>query len=123
MKQRFNKMRMEEKKKNDKKDKLKEKSKDLEKAKERSKDSDKSKEKSKDSDRVKDKKKNSEKSSKSQVSSLYGTIDAKKAVQGSGLNKFKIPKKRPSVEVQPEQPDSSEPVSFYFLLLLTLILN
>lgn len=88
--------------------------KDLGKVKERSKDSDRSRDKPRDSDKEKDKKKGKDKSSKSPWAHLYGTIDAKKAVQGTGLNKFKIPKKRPSIEAQPEQSDSPEPVNFYY---------
>ncbi|KAJ8678941.1 hypothetical protein QAD02_014728 [Eretmocerus hayati] len=75
--------------------------KDGDKYKDRSKDRERDKSKHRDKDRYKDssKTKSSEKKETS-AASLYGAIDAKKAVQGSGLQKFKIPKKRPSFEQQ-----------------------
>jgi Ni/Co efflux regulator RcnB len=86
------------------KDKDKDRDKDRDKDKEREKDKDRDKSKDKDKDKKKSK---SGESMKSPLTELYGTIDAKKAVKGSGLQKFKIPKKRPSIEARPEQKEVS----------------
>ncbi|XP_016839024.1 uncharacterized protein LOC100121415 isoform X2 [Nasonia vitripennis] len=74
---------------------------DSNKSKEKDKDKDKDKDKHKNRDKDKSKKKPGE-SMKSPLTDLYGTIDAKKAVTGIGLQKFKIPKKRPSADTRPE---------------------
>lgn len=49
---------------------------------------------------------------KSPLTDLYGAIDAKKAVSGTGLQKFKIPKKRPSADARTEP----QPVTVILIL-------
>ena len=55
----------------------------------------------------------------SPLTNLYGVVDAKKAIQGTGLQKFKIPKKRPSVETRPDP----TPVSLNIFESLLLKIN
>ncbi|XP_023245771.1 uncharacterized protein LOC106640107 isoform X2 [Copidosoma floridanum] len=95
------------------KEKTKEKEKDKIKDKDKHKDKDKDKDKHKDKDKNKhgEKSKSKSKSSnKPQLTDIYGTIDAKKAVKGSGLQKFKIPKKRPSYDARDTAAASEENV-------------